>query len=181
MSKNSQAAHAARRPNAENPEHHVGFLLKSLQHSLRQSMDEALRKQGIELSFAQFAALFGLYLDPGITGAQLARRALVSAQTMNAVLHRLETEGLVARRPHAESRRADSWRLTASGKTELERARLVGDSVFSQMLSALSAIEVEHFKGYLRRCIVALGTDDRLIALIAGEPRVIAGEPRERA
>ena len=170
MSKISEAR-AVRRVEAQNPEHHVGFLLKSLQHSLRQSMDEALRRQGIELSFAQFAALFNLHLEAGITGAQLARRALVSAQTTNAVLHRLESDGLVERRPHAESRRADSWHLTASGEAALVRARHVGDSVFSQMLAGLGSAEIEHFKGYLRHCIIALGTDDRLIAMIAGGPR----------
>ena len=58
----------------DNPGHIVGFLMKSLHHMLRQSMDEALRKRGLELSFAHFAALFGLYSEPGITGAKLARR-----------------------------------------------------------------------------------------------------------
>jgi DNA-binding MarR family transcriptional regulator len=93
----------------DKPEHIVGFLLKSLQHSLRQSMDEALRKRGLELSFAHFAALFVLHSDPGITGAALARRALVSPQTMNSALRRLELEGRIERRPHPDSRRADSW------------------------------------------------------------------------
>jgi hypothetical protein len=53
----------------ENPAHVLGFLLKSLQHTLRQRFDETLRKQGVELSFAQFAALFNLHCDPGVAGA----------------------------------------------------------------------------------------------------------------
>ena len=84
----------------EKPEHILGFLLKSLQHTLRQTIDEALRKQGVELSFAQFAALFNLHSDPGVTGARLARRALVSAQTMNSALRALELDGYIERRPH---------------------------------------------------------------------------------
>src|ERR1700741_4557848 len=91
----------------DKPDHIVGFLLKSLQHTLRQTLDEALRKQGIELSFAQFGALFGLHCEPQSTGAKLARRAFVSAQTMNTVLRRLEEDGLIQRRPHPDSRRAD--------------------------------------------------------------------------
>ena len=78
--------------NVEKPEHLLGFLLKSLHHTLRQTFDEALRKQGVELSFAQFSALFNLHCDPGVTGARLARRALVSAQTMNLALHGLERD-----------------------------------------------------------------------------------------
>lgn len=146
-------------PDSGRPEHVVGFLMKRLHHSLRQSMDEALREQGVEMSFAHFAALFGLFAEPGVTGAQLARRSMVSAQTINSVLRRLETEGLTERRPHPESRRADAWYLTDTGSASLERARAVGDAVFSRMLSALSAAEVDRLQSYLRRCVAALGKD----------------------
>ncbi len=142
---------------ADQPEKVIGFLMKSLHHSLRQSMDEALRRHGVELSFAHFATLFSLDLEPGSTGAQLARRAMVSPQTMNPVLRRLEAEGLIERRPHPDSRRADSWFLTPEGGEEFRRARAVGDAVFSRMLSALDAQELERLQDYLRRCVAALG------------------------
>jgi DNA-binding MarR family transcriptional regulator len=109
------------------------------------------------MSFAHFAALFGLFSEPGMTGAQLARRSLVSAQTINAVLRRLETEQLVERRPHPDSLRADSWHLTEEGTSRLAQARAVGDTVFSRMLAALRADEVQCLQSYLRRCIDALG------------------------
>jgi len=47
------------------PKHTVGFLLRLLQHTLRQAMDDALRKKGVELSFAAVVALFGLHFEPG--------------------------------------------------------------------------------------------------------------------
>ena len=92
-------------------------------------MDEALRRHGFELSFAHFATLFGLHFEPGSTGAQFARRAMVSPQTMNPVLRRLEAEGLIERRPHPDSRRADSWFLTERGTEQFRRARAVGRGV----------------------------------------------------
>jgi DNA-binding MarR family transcriptional regulator len=140
----------------------IGFLLKSLQHSLRQTIDETLRKQGVELSFAHFAALFNLHHEPGISGAQLARRAMVSAQTMNSALRALEREGLIERRAHPDSRRADSWSLTAAGLRELGRAREVGSGVFSRMLGALDANEIAALENYLGRCVAALDGDGRL-------------------
>ncbi len=143
----------------ERPEHILGFLLKSLQHTMRQNFDEALRKQGVELSFAQFAALFNLQCDPGVTGARLARRAMVSAQTMNFALRALELEGYIERRPHPSSRRADSWTLTDAGVQELERAREVGKEIFARMLRGFEAEEIAAFEDYLRRCITALGGD----------------------
>ena len=139
----------------EKPEHILGFLLRSLQHTLRQRIDEALRKQGVELSFAQFAALFNLHNDPGVTGARLARRAFVSAQTMNAALRALEREGYIERQRHP-SRRADSWSLTKAGLAELSRARKVGSAVFERMLGAFDKEEIVAFVAYLRRCIAAL-------------------------
>lgn len=135
----------------------IPLLLKCLQHSLRQSFDEALRRNGVVMSFAQVASLFGLYHQPGSTGAQLARRAAVSAQSMSAALHRLELDRLVERRPHPESRRADSWFLTEEGARRFAHARAVGDPVLARMLAPLSQREVEQLEDYLSRCLDALG------------------------
>jgi DNA-binding MarR family transcriptional regulator len=161
----------------DNPAHILGFLLKSLQHTLRQTFDEALRKQGVELSFAQCAALFNLHGDPGVTGAGLARRAMVSAQTMNSALHALERDGYIERRPHPSSRRADSWSLTRSGVAELERARRVGAAIFARMLADFDADEIAAFEDYLRRCIASLGGDS--IAL-ATEPTTTPARSQRR-
>lgn len=143
---------------AEHPAHVIGFLFKALHHSLRHAMEEALRRHQVDISFAHFATLFGVYCEPGINGASLARRGMVSAQTMNAVLRRLERDGRIQRRPHPDSRRADSWYITDTGASLLERARVVGDSVFEQMLSALQADETARLLNYMRRCIKALET-----------------------
>lgn len=138
------------------PEDHVGFLLKTLHFGLRQALEVELREHRIPLSFAQVGAMFNLSLEPGLPGAQLARRASVSAQTMNTILRRLESHGFITRRPHPESRRADSWFLTEDGNAMLEQARTVGDAVFGRVLSVFSPNEVEELKRSLRRCIAAL-------------------------
>jgi DNA-binding MarR family transcriptional regulator len=157
----------------EKPEQALGFLLKSLHHTLRQTFDQALRKQGVELSFAQFAALFNLHCDPGVTGARLARRAMVSAQTMNSALHALELDGYIERRPHPHSRRADSWSLTDAGLAELERGREVGSAIFARMLASFERREIAAFEDYLRRCIAALDGD--------AEAREPPAQPRREA
>jgi DNA-binding MarR family transcriptional regulator len=143
-----------------NPEPVVGYLLKTLHHGLRQALNEALRERRVGLSFAQGATLFELFFEPGLTGAQLARRAPVSAQTMNSMLRNLESLGFIERRPHPESRRADSWFLTERGAEEVAQARVIGDVVFKRMLAALSAGEIDALQDYLRRCIDALAVED---------------------
>lgn len=161
----------------------IGFLLKSLQHILRQNFDEALRKQEVELSFAQLVCLFNLHFEPGISGAQIARRAMVSAQTMNAALHALETDGYLERGPHPDSRRADSWSLTKAGLAELERARTVGATVFGRMLGSLGEGEVAAFANYLRRSISALDEDNEFVNahLVEERPRTASVQRRQKA
>lgn len=141
---------------AETSDNNVGFAFKRLHHALRQRMDEALRANGMAMSFAYLPVLFSLYDEPGLTGAQLARRAMVSAQTMNSLLRRLEADGDIERRPHPESRRADAWLLTARGVRRTEQSRAVGDGVFARMLSALNPAEVTRFQDMLSRCSAAL-------------------------
>jgi DNA-binding MarR family transcriptional regulator len=144
----------------DKPEHIVGFLLKSLHFTLRQAMDEAMRKKGVDISFAHFGALFVIHCEPGITGAKLARRAMVSAQTMNSALRRLEADGRIERRPHPDSRRADSWTVTDEGLELLEQARTVGAAIFERMLAPLDRAETAALESSLRRCIAALEADD---------------------
>ena len=160
----------------DRPEHVVGFLLKSLQHLLRQAMDEAMRKKGVDLSFAHFGALFVIYGEPGITGAKLARRIMVSAQTMNSALRRLEADGRIERRPHPDSRRADSWTVTEQGLDLLEHARTVGAAIFERMLAPLDQAETAALESSLRRCIAALEADDDADA----SPRDASAAPTPR-
>jgi DNA-binding MarR family transcriptional regulator len=173
-----KAQSGGNRLKVDKPAHILGFLLRSLQHTLRQRFDEALRKQGVELSFAQFAALYNLHGDPGVTGARLARRAMVSAQTMNSALRALERDGYIERRPHPQSRRADSWSLTSAGLEELARARQVGSAIFARMLANFDADEIAAFEDYLRRCIESLGGD--FIALATEPPTTPARSQRRQ-
>jgi DNA-binding MarR family transcriptional regulator len=163
------------------PAEQIGFLLKSLQHTLRQNIDQALRKQGLELSFAQLACLFNLHYEPGISGAQIARRVMVSAQTMNSVLHALELDGYIERGPHPDSRRADSWSLTQRGLAGLERAREVGAAVFGRMLGTMGEDEVSAFAAYLRRCIAALDDGSTEVDGDVLNERARAAQRRQKA
>jgi DNA-binding MarR family transcriptional regulator len=131
----------------------IGRLLKHMQQSVRQATDEALRRQRIDLSFAHFVALYTLASEGGIAGAELARRALVTAQTMNVILRRLEREGAIERKPHPANQRADSWTLTKAGQASLAKARIVVEGVWSKLFEALSVREVQQLQHLLERCL----------------------------
>jgi len=162
VSRTSSSARRARNAPAttaavpRRPEQAVPYLLRNLHHSLRQAVDESFRRDGLELSFAHFATLYTLANEPGVAGAEIARRLFVTAQTMNAILRRMEEEGVVERRPHPGNARADSWYLTRAGEARFARAKKLGDAVWRRMLSTLAPQEVDQLQDLLRRCISAV-------------------------
>lgn len=139
------------------PERAVPYLLRSLGHVLRQAIEESLRLERIDMSFTHLAVLYALEAEPGIPGAEIARRCFVTAQTMNTMLRRMEADTDVERRPHPGNSRADSWHLSRQGQRKLDRAKVVGDAVWGQLLAALKAGEVTQLQELLQRCIQGFG------------------------
>lgn len=134
----------------------IGLLLRSINFNFRQQVDKALRKGGVGVSFGEISPMLSLRLHPGINGAQLARHSMVSAQAMNAVLRKLVSKKYIERRPHPESRRADSWYLTDTGSGLLDRARKIFEAATLRTLSGLKEREVKNLEKYLCRCAASL-------------------------
>jgi len=143
------------RPQIRSPEEQIGYLLKRLMHQFRHQVEERLRRS-TDVSFAHLVVLDQLQQEPGIAGARLARRLLVTAQTMTGLLRRLESEGAIERRPDPHNRRADRWYVLPAGLERLNSARSAGSPVMTQMLSQLSAKEVAELQGFLQRCVAGL-------------------------
>jgi DNA-binding MarR family transcriptional regulator len=147
------------------PEEQIGFLLKRLMHVFRHALEARLRRSA-NLSFAHLVTLDQICEEPGIVGAQLARRLLVTAQTMTDLLKRLEREGSIERRSDPNNRRADRWYIREEGLSRLRSARSAGGPVMTQMLSLLSQGEIADLRGYLERCVEGLERDNRREAAI---------------
>jgi DNA-binding MarR family transcriptional regulator len=145
----------ANHPCNRTPEEQIGYLLKRLMHQFRHQLDERLRRNS-DISFAHLVTLDQLQQEPGIAGARLARRLLVTAQTMTGLLRRLETDGAIERRPDPLNRRADRWYLLPLGLERLNAARSSGSPVMTQMLSLLKPQEVAELRGFLERCVEGL-------------------------
>jgi DNA-binding MarR family transcriptional regulator len=105
----------------------IGFALKQAQQALRTRLDAGLREIG--LTTPQYAVLAFLDVEPGASNAALARRAFVTAQTMQAILVALERSGFITRTPHHEHGRVQTTELTSLGRGALEAAAgIVGDA-----------------------------------------------------
>ena len=98
----------------------IGFALKQAQQALRTRLDAGLRDIG--LTTPQYAVLAFLEVEEGASNAELARRAFVTPQTMQAILVALERAGFIARIPHPQHGRIQATELTASGRSALEAA-----------------------------------------------------------
>lgn len=154
-------------PRNRSPDEQIGYLLKRLMHQFRHQVEERLRRS-TDVSFAHLVVLDQLEQEPGIPGARLAKRLLVTAQTMTGLLRRLESDGAIERRPDPHNRRADRWYLLAAGRERLSSARCAGGPVMTQMLSQLSAKEVSELRGYLERCVAGLESAEHGDAAGAG-------------
>jgi DNA-binding MarR family transcriptional regulator len=98
----------------------LGHMVKSLEQELSGAKDAALRPMG--LTVPQYSALLVIADTPGISGAELARRCLVTPQTMTTVLGNLTVKGLIERRTVPGQGRAMETTVTATGKRLLGRA-----------------------------------------------------------
>ncbi|BBG03777.1 MULTISPECIES: MarR family winged helix-turn-helix transcriptional regulator [Pseudonocardia] len=87
------------------PEPHAAFLVMALGRRIREATEKRLRAR--DLSMRHLAALGHLSRDPGCSYSELARRAGVTAQSMQATLVQLEKLQAVERRtPAGRGRRA---------------------------------------------------------------------------
>ncbi|HEY6698605.1 MAG TPA: MarR family transcriptional regulator [Acidimicrobiales bacterium] len=111
------------------------YLVGRIDRVVRRAIGTVLRAQG--LSVNQYTTLSVLDRRSGLSNAQLARRALVSPQSMNEVLLTLEERGLVRRRAHPEHGRILQAHLTAKGRALLARCDAEVHQVEARMVSGL--------------------------------------------
>jgi DNA-binding MarR family transcriptional regulator len=147
------------------PEFAIPYLLRNLHLSVRQVVEEELRRRGVDVSMANLTTLFMIDYKPGVPGAELARLCGVTAQTMNTILRRLETDRSIERRPVPGNLRAISWILTSKGQKLLERALIISQTVWSHVLLPLRADEIAQFQNLLERCLA--GVDAELEQTVA--------------
>jgi len=136
----------------------VGYQLKRAQQALRTAMDEGLRAHA--LTTPQYAALTHLEADGPLSGAELARRCFVTAQTINAILVGLERARLVERAPHANHGRVIEARLTKRGRVKVQGAHRTVFGIEERMLSKITPAGRQRLNETLRRLVENLTSEE---------------------
>jgi DNA-binding MarR family transcriptional regulator len=125
------------------------YLVGRIDRVVRQAIGKVVAARG--LSVNQYTTLSVLNQRSGLSNAQLARRALVSPQSMNEVLLALERRGLVRRRAHPDHGRILQARLTAKGRAVLADCDAEVQRVEARLVSGLDDEE----RGALRRSLLS--------------------------
>jgi DNA-binding MarR family transcriptional regulator len=130
------------------------YLVGRIDRVVRQAIHKVVTARG--LSVNQYTTMSVLAHRSGLSNAQLARRALVSPQSMNEVLLVLEQRGLVRRRAHPDHGRILQARLTAKGTSLLADCDAEVRQVEARMVSDLSDRERTALRRALLCCIRSL-------------------------
>jgi DNA-binding MarR family transcriptional regulator len=123
------------------------YLVGRVDRGLRKSLEQALR--GSDLSVPEYTAMSVLARRPGLSNAQLARRSLISPQSMMDVIARLEQRALVARRTDPSHARILKTQLTTAGEALLGQAQGTVSALEEELLVDLSAAERKRLRGAL--------------------------------
>ena len=135
----------------------ISYSVGRLDRALRRRLADAVKPAGLTLP--AYTALSVLRAQDGLSNAQLARRSLVTPQSMSEVLTLLVDRGYVRRRAEPGHGRVIRNELTRAGSRALDRCDRAVDDVEQEMLSDLSADEVAGLRDVLSRCGRALERD----------------------
>ena len=92
----------------------ISFLIGKAGQQIARRAREKLAAHGVTPT--QYAVLRVLWEQDGLSGAELGGRLLIDSATITGIADRLQSAGLLERRPHGEDRRVHSLFLTGPGQ-----------------------------------------------------------------
>lgn len=127
----------------------LGYLLRQAQATQRMAMEKALAD--LAVTPPQFIVLTLLNAYPGISGADVARLAFLTPQTVSLIVRNLERAGAVARRAHDVHGRIQQLDVTAAGRLLLARCKRRVDTLEEKLKAGLSARDEQAIRAWLVR------------------------------
>ena len=115
---------------------HLAYLLRQAQAATRLTIERALTE--LSVTSPQFVVLTMLKAYPGLSGADVARVALLTPQTVGIIIRNLERDGAIRKTPHPVHGRVLQWTLTRRGATLLDKCRRHVQAVERRLVAGLS-------------------------------------------
>ncbi|QVI25332.1 MarR family transcriptional regulator [Nocardia tengchongensis] len=135
-------------------EERLGSYIKRAEQALMGAKNAALKPTGVTIP--QYAALYVLSENPGISAAELARRCGVTPPTMNTVLTNLRDRGLIERTPHAWHRNVLETSLTDEGRKVMRAADKRAVPVERALAAEFTEAESAALMAMLERAAIVL-------------------------
>jgi DNA-binding MarR family transcriptional regulator len=132
---------------------YFAYLLRQAQAATRLSMERSLTS--LRVTPPQFVVLTMLRAYPGLSGADLARVALLTPQTVGVIIRNLERHGAIVKTPHPVHGRALQWTLTRRGSRLLENCRGQALALERRLAAGLNAKS----QTMVRRWLSKIATD----------------------
>lgn len=132
---------------------YLAYLLRQAHAASRLSMERALAQLGV--TTPQFVVLTMLKAYPGLSGADLARVALQTPQTVSVIIKNLERDGAIRKTPHPVHGRVLQWTLTSHGTTLLEKCRQIAQAQERRLAAGLD----EKAERVVRQWLSKIATD----------------------
>jgi DNA-binding MarR family transcriptional regulator len=133
---------------------YFGYLLRQAAAAARLRLERALAELGA--TPPQFLVLTMLKAYPGLSGADLARVAMLTPQTVGVIIGNLERDGAIRKTPHPVHGRALQWSLTRRGLTLLEKCRRPALALERRLAAGLSAREERAVRRWLSKIALTL-------------------------
>lgn len=127
------------------------YIIGRLDRAVRRELEERLHSYG--LTVPQFATLSILQRRPGLSNAQLARRALITPQAMSDVTSALGRKGLIRRDPDGVRARVLRTELTEAGAEVLTACEAQAADIEEILLTGVSRADRDRFRAVLRNCL----------------------------
>ncbi len=136
---------------------YLAYLLRQAQAAARLTLERALADLGV--TPPQFVVLTMLKAYPGLSGADLARVALLTPQTVGVIIRNLERSGAIRKTPHPVHGRLLQWTLTRRGLTLLDKCRRHAMALERRLTAGLGATAEITVRRWLSGIAAALQRD----------------------
>lgn len=132
---------------------YLGYLLRQAQAAARLTLERALDEFGVTVP--QFVVLTMLKAYPGLSGADLARVALLTPQTVGVIIRNLERDRAIRKTPHPVHGRVLQWTLTPRGLRLLNKCRRQALALERRLSAGLNAAS----EATIRRWLAKIAAD----------------------
>ncbi len=132
------------------PGGHIGFLLRQAQTAVRGAIERAIKPLGV--TPAQLALLSVLVHEGMVSSADLAKLAMMTAQSAGGVVQNMEKAGWVTREKARTHGRILWLKLTPEGRRVAAQAQKRAGDIEREMLRGLDAATEATIRTWLVSC-----------------------------